>query len=141
MLSYIQLPSILLTCCHRKSCKFLSHFLHGPVIAAFSVQILKCLLQSFFRCTECVLIQTCKYRHANYISQGVFAIIFFYVQRSCQLPQKRIHHKNIKWLKLHQSPLHKDDLMYSLYGQPKMSSSSKNINNTASVYRLPFRFS
>ena len=74
-----------LTCCHWKSCKFVFHFhlyktYHGPVIASFSAQILKCLLLFLLlRWMWLINIQLflLNVLYGNYNAQGAFVIIVF----------------------------------------------------------------
>ena len=66
---------------------------HGPVIAPFSAQILKCLLLFFKLYWMCLinikpLLLSILWLYENCNAQGAFVIIFFYLQGHSELPQK-----------------------------------------------------
>ena len=117
---------------------------HGLVIALFSVQLqLPCNQHSSLLLTDGY--------SANYNTRSICDTLFD-LWRSSELPQKLCHHchSNRKWLKqpqihFHWVVPHKSRhflllwcILYTV--TPDISSSSQNINSTARVSRLSFRF-
>ena len=89
--------------------------------------------------------------YSNYNTQGAFATLFFYLQRSSELPQKPWYHghNNRKWVKQPQlfllsssqqkSPFF-SALMYALYGHPRYFTFKRKYQQYGPCFHIIFPF-